>query len=391
MKYLKDLDVNNKTVLVRVDFNVPIKDGVVTDNNRIKASLETINYLLEKGAKVILMSHLGKVKTEEDKVKNDMKYVVGEVSRLLNREVKFSFSPVGEELENLIKNLTSGEVLLVQNTRWLDLDGKLESGCDENLSKYWASLVDCYVMDAFGSAHRAHASTCGVAKYTESAIGPLMMREMTMLDEVIEAENKIAILGGAKAEDKIKMIDNLAPKSKYILIGGLMSAPFLSVKGYNTGACAFSEEAFNEAKMLLEKYGDKIVLPVDFITAKSEEAETVVKDIESFENDDLQFDVGPKTIELFKEKLFESTMIFWNGPLGLFENPKYEKGALEILELLSDFNAKVILAGGDTGNAAKKMGLDSLFVISTGGGASLEYLGGDLFPILEVLGVKKKN
>ena len=218
MKYLKDLDVNNKTVLVRVDFNVPIKDGVVTDNNRIKASLETINYLLENGAKVILMSHLGKVKTEEDKVKNDMKYVVGEVSRLLNREVKFSFSPVGEELENLIKNLTSGEVLLVQNTRWLDLDGKLESGCDENLSKYWASLVDCYVMDAFGSAHRAHASTCGVAKYTESAIGPLMMREMNMLDEVIEAENKIAILGGAKAEDKIKMIDNLAPKSKYILI-----------------------------------------------------------------------------------------------------------------------------------------------------------------------------
>ena len=337
------------------------------------------------------MSHLGKVKTEEDKAKNDMKYVVGEVSRLLNREVKFSFSPVGEELENLIKNLTSGEVLLVQNTRWLDLNGKLESGCDENLSKYWASLVDCYVMDAFGSAHRAHASTCGVAKYTESAVGPLMMREMNMLDEVIEAENKIAILGGAKAEDKIKMIDNLAPKSKYILIGGLMSAPFLKVKGYNTGACAFSEEAFNEAKMLLEKYGDKIVLPVDFITAKSEAAETVVKDIEAFENDDLQFDVGPKTIELFKEKLFESTMIFWNGPLGLFENPKYEKGTLEILELLSDFNAKVILAGGDTGNAAKKMGLDSLFVISTGGGASLEYLGGELFPILEVLGVKKKN
>ena len=235
----------------------PIKDGVVTDNNRIKASLETINYLLENGAKVILMSHLGKVKTEEDKAKNDMKYVVGEVSRLLNREVKFSFSPVGEELENLIKNLTSGEVLLVQNTRWLDLNGKLESGCDENLSKYWASLVDCYVMDAFGSAHRAHASTCGVAKYTESAVGPLMMREMNMLDEVIEAENKIAILGGAKAEDKIKMIDNLAPKSKYILIGGLMSAPFLKVKGYNTGACAFSEEAFNEAKMLLEKYGAK--------------------------------------------------------------------------------------------------------------------------------------
>jgi len=391
MKYLKDLDVFNKKVLVRVDFNVPIKDGVVTDNNRIKASLETINYLLENGAKVILMSHLGKVKTEEDRIKNDMKYVVSELSRLLNREVKFSFYPIGDELENLINSLLSGEVLLVQNTRWLDLNDKKESNCDDELSKYWASLVDCYVMDAFGSAHRAHASTCGIAKYTESAVGPLMMKEMALLDEVIEADNKIAILGGAKAEDKIKMIDNLAPKSKYILIGGLMSAPFLKVKGYNTGACVFSEEAYNEAKMLLEKYGNKIVLPVDFVTAKTEESENFIKSIESFEDDDLQFDVGPKTIEIFKEKLFESTTIFWNGPLGLFENPKYERGTLEILELLSDFNAKVILAGGDTGNAAKKMGLDSLFIISTGGGASLEYLGGDLFPILEVLGAKKKN
>lgn len=388
MKYLKDLDVFNKKVLVRVDYNVPIKDGIVTDNNRIKASLETINYLLEKGAKVILMSHLGKIATEEDKSKNDMKYVVSELSRLMNREVKFSFSPVGDELENLINSLNPGDILLLQNTRWLDLDNKKESSCDEELSKYWASLIDAYVMDAFGSAHRAHASTYGIAKYTDSAIGPLMMKEMNMLDDVITSENKIMILGGAKAEDKIKMIDNLAPKSKYILIGGLMSAPFLKVKGYNTGACTFSEEAFNEAKRLLEKYNDKIILPIDFVTAKSEKSVPLIKNITDFENDDLQFDIGPKTIELFKEKLFESTMIFWNGPLGLFENPAFEKGTLEILELLSDFNAKVILAGGDTAAAAKKMSLDELFLISTGGGASLKYLGGEIFPIIELLNNK---
>lgn len=388
MKYLKDLDVFNKKVLVRVDYNVPIKDGIVTDNNRIKASLETINYLLEKGAKVILMSHLGKIATEEDKSKNDMKYVVSELSRLMNREVKFSFSPVGDEFENLINSLNPGDILLLQNTRWLDLDNKKESSCDEELSKYWASLIDAYVMDAFGSAHRAHASTYGIAKYTDSAIGPLMMKEMNMLDDVITSENKIMILGGAKAEDKIKMIDNLAPKSKYILIGGLMSAPFLKVKGYNTGACTFSEEAFNEAKRLLEKYNDKIILPIDFVTAKSEKSVPLIKNITDFENDDLQFDIGPKTIELFKEKLFESTMIFWNGPLGLFENPAFEKGTLEILELLSDFNAKVILAGGDTAAAAKKMSLDELFLISTGGGASLKYLGGEIFPIIELLNNK---
>lgn len=334
------------------------------------------------------MSHLGKIATEEDKSKNDMKYVVSELSRLMNREVKFSFSPVGDEFENLINSLNPGDILLLQNTRWLDLDNKKESSCDEELSKYWASLIDAYVMDAFGSAHRAHASTYGIAKYTDSAIGPLMMKEMNMLDDVITSENKIMILGGAKAEDKIKMIDNLAPKSKYILIGGLMSAPFLKVKGYNTGACTFSEEAFNEAKRLLEKYNDKIILPIDFVTAKSEKSVPLIKNITDFENDDLQFDIGPKTIELFKEKLFESTMIFWNGPLGLFENPAFEKGTLEILELLSDFNAKVILAGGDTAAAAKKMSLDELFLISTGGGASLKYLGGEIFPIIELLNNK---
>jgi len=214
MKYLKDLDVFNKKVLVRVDFNVPIKDGVVTDNNRIKASLETINYLLENGAKVILMSHLGKVKTEEDRIKNDMKYVVSELSRLLNREVKFSFYPIGDELENLINSLLSGEVLLVQNTRWLDLNDKKESNCDDELSKYWASLVDCYVMDAFGSAHRAHASTHGVPSILKSegkevAVGYLVEKEVVNLERVVNCTERpyVAILGGFKVSDKIRRYD----------------------------------------------------------------------------------------------------------------------------------------------------------------------------------------
>lgn len=386
MMYLDNLDVNNKKVFVRVDYNVPIKDGEVTDNNRIKASLNTIRYLIDNNAKVVLFSHLGKVKSQEDALKNDMKYVVPELSRLLNMNVKFSNTLVGEEFENNLNSLNSKEVLLVQNTRVLDLDNNKESGCDEELSKYWASLCDIYVMDAFGSAHRAHASTYGIAKYAMiSAIGPLMKKEMSLLDDIIRKNDKILILGGAKAEDKIKMINKLAPTSECVLIGGSMSAPFLKARGFNTGACVFSDEALKEATNLLIKYRNKIILPIDFVTSKNIDGETTIKDVEFFESDDLQFDIGPKTIDLFKTMLFKSTNILWNGPVGLFENDKYSDGTYKLLDFLSDFNAKVVICGGDTGSAVKKYNMEDLFVISTGGGASLEYLGGIKFPIIELL------
>lgn len=388
MQYIENVNVENKKVIVRVDFNVPIKDGVVEDNNRIKAALETINYLISNNAKVILLSHLGKIKTEEDKLKNDMKFVLPELEKLLGKKVYYSNETKGNILEESIASLQNGDVLLVQNTRYEDLPDKLESGCDEELSKYWASLCDLYVMDAFGSAHRKHASTCGIAEYKETAIGFLMKKEMEILDEVINSSNKTLILGGAKAEDKIQMIDKLAPTSSYILIGGLMAMPFLKALNHNTGASSFSEEALSEAKRLLDLYKDKIVLPLDFITSKSVDGETVIKGIDEFEDDDLQFDIGPETLDLYKSILFKSTLILWNGPMGLFENVRFENGTMELIDLLSDFNAKVILAGGDTSSAAKKAYLDMCFTISTGGGASLEYLGGSEFPILELLNKK---
>ena len=375
MKMINEFDVFNKRVIVRVDYNVPIKDGFVTDNNRIVSSLKTVNYLIENGAKVILMSHLGKVKSREDALKNDLRY-------------GFSESLVGNDLENAINNMNSGDVLLLQNTRFMDLEGNKESGCDEELSKYWASLCDLYIMDAFASAHRAHASTYGIAKYVISGIGFLMKKEMDLLNDVINVEDKVLILGGAKAEDKIMMIDYLAPKSKYILIGGLMSMPFLKAKGFNTGASSFSNEALFEAQKLYAKYGEKIVLPVDFCTAKRVEDEPIIKDINMLNSDDYQYDIGPKTIELFKEKLFTTTFVLWNGPVGYFEYEKYANGTKILMDFLSDFNAKVVLAGGDTGNASKSSGLEELFIVSTGGGASLEYLSGKEFPIIRLLNTK---
>lgn len=385
MKYINDMDVSNKKVIVRVDYNVPVENGVVVDNNRIKQSLETINYLIDNNAKVILLSHLGKIKTLEDKEKNDMKYVLPELEKLLGKSVSYSSVTRGRELEEKVNKLNNGDVLLVQNTRYEDLDNKKESECDEELSKYWASLCDLFVMDAFGSAHRGHASTYGIAKYKESSIGFLMKKEMSVLDEILNNDKKTLILGGSKVSDKIKMIENLAGKSNSILIGGLMAMPFLKVNGFNTGAHNISEEEFEAAKSLLQRFGEKIILPVDFYTSKKEGESSVLKSIKEFQNDDLEFDIGDKTIELFTSELFKSTMIFWNGPVGMFENNMYQKGTMKLLDLLSDFNAKVVIAGGDTASAAKKAMLESCFTISTGGGASLEYLSSAEFPIISLL------
>lgn len=388
MKLVNEFELVNRKVIVRVDYNVPISDGKVTDNNRIVASLKTINYLISEGAKVILLSHLGKVKNNDDAIKNDLRYVVPELTKLLGRDVNFCETPRGPELEEAIRNMNMGDVLLVQNTRVLDLDDNKESGCDEELSKYWASLCDLFIMDAFGSAHRAHASTYGIAKYVDSGIGFLMKSEMDLLNDVINVQDKILVLGGAKAEDKIMMIDRLAPSSKYILIGGLMAMPFLHAQGYSTGAAKISDEAMNEANKLLGKYGNKIILPVDFLVSKDPDSEPIIRHVSSIGLFDNQYDIGPKTIELFKEKLFETTFVLWNGPVGYFEYEKFSNGTRELMDFLSDFNAKVVLAGGDTGNACKKCGLEGLFTISTGGGASLEYLSGKPFPIITLLDMK---
>lgn len=391
MKYITDINLENKKVLLRVDYNVPIEGTIIMDNNRIKQSLETINYLLDKNCKIILLSHLGKVKTEEDKIKNDMKYVVDELSGLLNKEILFSSVTRGTELEEKVSSMKERDILLVQNTRYEDYPNKLESSCDDELSRYWASFADVYIMDAFGSAHRKHASTYGVALYLETGIGFLMKKEMQLLDEVKSNEGKIIVLGGSKADDKIKMMSSLLPSSKYALIGGLMSMPFLTATGKKTGANEADEISVKEAINLLNQYRDKIVLPSDLVVSTSLESTVTIRDVDYILNDEFCYDIGPKTIENFKDKLYSSTLIFWNGPLGLFENIKFENGTKSLLELLSDFNAKVVLAGGDISSAASKYGLEHNFTISTGGGASLEYLGNSNFPILELIKSKNNN
>ena len=271
-----DLDLENKKVLVRVDYNVPISDGIVMDDNRIRQSLETIKYLIDKNCKIILLSHLGKIKTEEDIKNNSLLPVKKVLKDLLGMPVDFSSELKGPNLEEKVNNLKNGDVLLLENTRYMDYPDKLESNCDEELSKYWASLADVFIMDAFGSAHRAHASTVGVAKYLPSAAGFLVIKELEKLDE-IKKEEKTLLLGGAKVSDKIGVIENLIDKATYVLIGGAMCGTFLKVKGYNVGKTFADKEKEEYTKKLIEEFGEKIILPIDVIT---ENGNKYIKEIE---------------------------------------------------------------------------------------------------------------
>lgn len=368
----------NKKVIVRVDYNVPIKNGIIEDNNRIVSSIKTINYLIESGAKIILMSHLGKIKTEEDKLNNSLYVVSLELSKLLGREVKFCKYTRGNELENMINSLKSGEVMLMENTRYEDYPKTLESSCDEELSSYWASLADEYVMDAFGSIHRNHASTYGIANILGGVTGFLVDEELEHLKEVIGNKNKIIILGGAKVSDKLGVIENLVNNSKKILLGGGMCFTFLKALGKNIGNSIVDEEKINYCKELLDKYKDKIILPIDIVTENGN------KNIDNINDTDIGFDIGSDTIKLYKSLINKEDLVVWNGPMGKFEEEKYENGTKELLEYLSKNNIKTIICGGDTGSASKKYGL-SFYYISTGGGASLEYLEGKKIETLEVL------
>lgn len=368
----------NKKVIVRVDYNVPIKNCVIEDNNRIVCSLKTIDYLIESEAKIILMSHLGKIKSEEDKENNSLEIVSIELSKLLNKEVKFCKYTRGIELEDMINSLKPGEVMLMENTRYEDYPNKLESSCDKELSSYWASLADEYVMDAFGSIHRNHASTYGIANILRGVTGFLVDEELEHLKEVIDDKNKIIILGGAKVSDKLGVIENLVNDSKKILLGGGMCFTFLKAMGKNIGNSIVDEEKIDYCKDLLNKYKDKIVLPIDIVTENGN------KSIDNINDNEIGFDIGNDTINLYKSLINNEDLVVWNGPMGKFEESNYEKGTKELLEYLSNNKIKTIICGGDTGSASKKYGL-KFYYISTGGGASLEYLEGKKFDTLEVL------
>lgn len=395
MKTIKDINIEGKKVIIRCDFNVPIKEGIIKDDNRIKESIPTINIVKEKGAKIILMSHLGRVETVEDKKGKSLEPIAKRLSELLNQEVIFINETRGKKLEDAISNLKPGEILLMENTRFEDIEGKKESKNDPELGKYWSSLADFYINDAFGTAHRSHASNVGIASHLPSCFGLLIKKELDNLYPAINNPKRplTVIIGGAKVSDKITVLENLINKADHILIGGGMAYTFLKAKGYNIGKSLLDEEKIDFCINLLNKT-NKIVLPVDSLVAKeiNEDAKVVVKDNNNFDENDIGLDIGPKTVEVFKKYLQESKTIIWNGPVGYFEIPAFASGTKALAQIISELDVTSIVGGGDTASALINMGYKNKFThISTGGGASLELLEGKELPGIKVIEDKKCN
>ncbi|ATQ60074.1 phosphoglycerate kinase [Staphylococcus epidermidis] len=393
-KIVSDLDLKGKVVLERADFNVPIKDGEITNDNRIVQALPTIKYIIEQGGKLVLFSHLGKVKEESDKEGLSLKPVAENLSKKLGKEVIFVPETRGEKLETAIENLNEGDVLLVENTRFEDLDGKKESKNDPELGKYWASLGDVFVNDAFGTAHREHASNVGISTHLETAAGYLMEKEIKFIGGVVNDPQKpvVAILGGAKVSDKINVIKNLVNIADKILIGGGMAYTFIKAQGKEIGLSLLEEDKIDFAKDLLENNGDQIVLPVDCKIAKefSNDAKITEVSINEIPSDQEAMDIGPKTVELFNKELQGAHTVVWNGPMGVFEFSNFAKGTIGVCESIAKLeDATTIIGGGDSAAAAISLGFEDDFThISTGGGASLEYLEGKELPGIKAINDK---
>ena len=396
-KIITDLELNNKKVLMRVDFNVPMKDGKITDENRIIQALPTIKYALEQGAKVIAFSHLGKVKTEEDKNSKSLKAVAEKLGEHLGKTVVFVPETRGEKLEAAINNLKAGEILMFENTRFEDLDGKKESKNDADLGKYWASLGDVFVNDAFGTAHRAHASNVGIAQNIgagNSAVGFLVEKELKFIGEAVDSPKRplVAILGGAKVSDKIGVIENLLVKADKILIGGAMMFTFLKAQGKATGTSLVEDDKLDLAKELLAKADGKLILPVDTVVAEEfkNDAEHSTVDVDNIPANKMGLDIGEKTVKLFEGYTKEAKTVVWNGPMGVFEMPNFAKGTIGVCEAIANLkDAVTIIGGGDSAAAAISLGYADKFThISTGGGASLEFLEGKVLPGVEAISNK---
>ena len=391
---VKDVDLKGKKVLVRVDFNVPVKDGVITNDNRITAALPTIKYILEQGGRAILFSHLGRVKEEADKEGKSLAPVAADLAAKLGQDVKFI--PVvtrGAELEAAVNALEDGQVLLVENTRFEDVDGKKESKNDPELGKYWASLGDgIFVNDAFGTAHRAHASNVGISANVDKAVaGFLLENEIAYIKEAVETPERpfVAILGGSKVSDKIGVIENLLAKADKVLIGGGMTYTFYKAQGIEIGNSLVEEDKLDVAKALLEKSNGKLILPVDSKEANAFADYTEVKDTEGEAVDPgfLGLDIGPKSIAEFDKALTGAKTVVWNGPMGVFENPDFQAGTIGVMDaIVKQPGVKSIIGGGDSAAAAINLGrADKFSWISTGGGASMELLEGKELPGLAAL------
>lgn len=391
---VKDVDLKGKKVLVRVDFNVPVKDGVITNDNRITAALPTIKYILEQGGRAILFSHLGRVKEEADKEGKSLAPVAADLAAKLGQEVKFIPGVTrGAELEAAVNALEDGQVLLVENTRFEDVDGKKESKNDPELGKYWASLGDgIFVNDAFGTAHRAHASNVGISANVDKAVaGFLLENEIAYIKEAVETPERpfVAILGGSKVSDKIGVIENLLAKADKVLIGGGMTYTFYKAQGIEIGNSLVEEDKLDVAKALLEKSNGKLILPVDSKEANAFADYNEVKDTEgeAVNPGFLGLDIGPKSIAEFDKALTGAKTVVWNGPMGVFENPDFQAGTIGVMDaIVKQPGVKSIIGGGDSAAAAINLGrADKFSWISTGGGASMELLEGKELPGLAAL------
>ena len=390
-KSITDLNLTGKRVIIRCDFNVPMKNGEITDDTRIVESLDTIRYAVGERAKVILMSHLGRIKEESDKSKNTLAPVAEKLSELLHRPVLFINKTRSDTLIKTVQEMKEGDILLIENTRFEDLDGKKESGNDDELATYWANLGDIFINDAFGTIHRSHASNVGIGSKLPNAIGFLVEKELKALSRLDNPEHPyIVILGGSKVADKIGVIKKLIEKADKIIIGGGMAFTFLKAAGYSIGSSILDEENIEFCKQMLTNYPGKIILPVDVQAATSLEDENsrIVK-INELSATEKGLDIGPETVQEFCDILRTAKTVVWNGPLGVYENPKYCVGTEQVLKFLTDNHIDTILGGGDIVAAASQLGYkDKVSHASTGGGATLEYLEGKSLPGLEVIADK---
>ncbi len=396
---VKDVDLKGKKVLVRVDFNVPVKDGVITNDNRITAALPTIKYILEQGGRAILFSHLGRVKEEADKDGKSLAPVAAALEAKLGQKVTFvaDYNVTGEAATKAVSEMKEGDVVLLQNTRFRGKEETKPQEAGDAFAKELADLADVYVCDAFGSAHRAHASVAGVTKFItakggENVVGYLMQKEIDFLGKAVENPVRpfVAILGGAKVADKLNVIDNLLEKADTLIIGGGMAYTFLKAQGYEIGISMLDETKIDYCKEMLakaEKLGKKILLPVDAVTIKDfpnpidAPVETETYDYDKMPADREGCDIGPKTRKLFADAVASAKTVVWNGPMGVFENPTLAAGTLAVAEALAKSDAITIIGGGDSAAAVNQMGLgDQMSHISTGGGASLEFLEGKELP-----------
>ena len=392
-KSIKDLNLNGKKVILRVDFNVPIADGKIADMKRIDAALPTIKYILDNGASIILLSHLGRIKTEEDKKSKSLKIVADKLKEMLPNKITFINETRSKEITKAAKSLNPGEILFLENTRFEDLNKKAESSNNPTLAKYWASLGDVFVNDAFATAHRAHASTVGIANYVkESALGFLMEEEVKELSKLLKDFKRpfISIIGGAKVSDKLKVLEKLFTIADKVLIGGGMAYTFKKALGKEIGTSIFEQDRIEDVKKYLSLYKDKIVLPIDNAITREFANNPAV--FTSSKNDNIPadymgLDIGPETIRLFSREIANAKTIFWNGPLGVTEFSEYEKGTKAIAIAIAD-NKDVfsVVGGGDSVTAINKLGYQDKFsFISTGGGASIEFIQNGTLPGIDAI------